>query len=326
MTAGMPTAVCVLRGEHTRCCRQRSFLIYFPDMNIVHAKKFIMLFAVLAAVFQCAPSSAAKRVFRVFIDPGHTRHTNSVGGILGPEYLVNFAVSRHLEDMLRADRRFAVVMSRGASNYHDIIPAFTASNRDMLYGMARMVITNDKRNAQLDDKDLAELYAVRQYAIKEGFDLLVSVHFDYVVDKRRQRDDVIKGFHVCVSPNNRRFNESMAAARTIRGALASRYRANTALTHNRQFITPDMRKKYDLDGLLRDGINIRSLIILGDAFEAAYFDKNKITPMGDIPSVLVECGFLHEKQFLEEAERKELAACIYRGIVSYAGYAPGVPQ
>ncbi|MEK6795658.1 MAG: N-acetylmuramoyl-L-alanine amidase [Spirochaetota bacterium] len=291
--------------------------------NTIRTRRVIIFFAAIAIVFQCAPSSSAKRLFRVFIDPGHTRHTNSVRGIIGEEYLVNYAVSRHLEELLRADGRFEVGISRGASNYLGIIPETVASNQVLLYGIARTTVTNDRRNAQMEDKDLAELYAVRYYAIQKKCDLLLSIHFDYVADKRHQREEIKNGFHLCVSPNNRRFDESMTAARTIRAALAARYRSNPTIEHNKQFITPDIRKHYDLKTLVRDGIALRSLIILGDAFENAYYERAKITPEVDVPSVLVECGFLHEKRFLEDKELRELANCLYRGLIAYAGLPAG---
>ncbi|MBI4979495.1 MAG: N-acetylmuramoyl-L-alanine amidase [Spirochaetes bacterium] len=279
----------------------------------------LRLFALLCCTvfINCAGVSADRKPKRIFIDPGHTKVTNSVSGIVGEEYIVNYRVCRYLKEMLDADKRFTADLNRDETDYIPGIKAFHRSNNTFLRGVVATVVPGEHRNTAMTAEQNAELYAVRHYAISNRYDLLVSVHFDYLLERYRSRQASTKGFHVTASPFNRRFDESLGAASNIAKALGVRYKPNRAIDHDTPFITPEHKKNYPLAAFLADGVVIRSLIILGDAFENSYVKKNRMTAVDDVPSVLIECGFLHEKQFCDDAELKELARMIYNGIVLF---------
>jgi N-acetylmuramoyl-L-alanine amidase len=276
------------------------------------------LFLGIALFFLCASSHAGKRVFRVFIDPGHTPRTDQTRGIIGEEQTVNYKVARLLESRLRGDRRFSVALSRDAVDYSENIRRTLRSHRTLLYGFAETVVPREIRTAQLGTDDLAELYAVRATAIDKRYDILLSIHFDYAFNPSARYEDVVKGFHVTASPFNRRFDESFSDALEFRNALAANYSPNTNIDFDWKYLAPATNLRYDFKKLSHEGLNVRSLIILGDVFEKTWYEREKMTPKADIPSVLVECGFLHEKKFLDQNELARLADCLYRALVVIA--------
>ena len=70
---------------------------------------------------------------------------------------------------------------------------------------------------------------------------------------------------------------------------------------------------YDRNGLLKEGIAIRGLIVLGDEFEYKY---NKNTFSKDVPSVMVEAGFIHDWKLGGNKALKEISTKIYEALTN----------
>ena len=78
-------------------------------------------------------------------------------------------------------------------------------------------------------------------------------------------------------------------------------------------ILPDnVWKFYNKEDLLNKGIALRGLVLLGDSFEYEY---NKQTFKKDIPSVMVESGFMHDWRLGSTKELSNISDKIYKALV-----------
>lgn len=138
----------------------------------------------------------------------------------------------------------------------------------------------------------------------------------YKVVYTRRNIPLRKGFHVIVSPFNRRFDESCAIAMAIRNRMALRYPVDTAISHSMRYMPDDVTNRYNLSTLRSNGISVRTLIVIGDRHDAAFYKrKKKEFPFNEVPSLLLECGFVHNKIFLHEEVLENIAHHIYQGLI-----------
>jgi N-acetylmuramoyl-L-alanine amidase len=278
------------------------------------------LLGISAFIFAASPSPEEKEesetsanVMRIFIDPGHTKYTSRARGIIGEEYVVNYKVAVYLQEYLSADERFYSELSRDSEVYYSKIKQVVKDNRDVLEGIGRTKIPIDKRGGTLSFNDRVDMYAVRYYALINEFDYLLSIHFDY--NWYKKNNDEKGGFHFVVSPYNRRFDESLAMVYCLKQSLAKEFPVSTFIEHNDNEIVPaSIRERYHMYNLIMNGISVRSLILLGDAFEYYYYEnEEKAFPYTEVPSAIVECGYVHEAKFTNAVELKKLALQMYRG-------------
>ncbi|MEI0479124.1 N-acetylmuramoyl-L-alanine amidase family protein [Brachyspira pulli] len=262
------------------------------------------------------PSSSEKfsdiienRKVRILIDPGHNAATKGALGYLGYEYYMNLRVARELAKILSEDERFEYFLSRDGAYYSRPIKEYMTNNYAELLGIYNTKVKGEERTGNLTRYQTLEMYAIRHYAIDNNFDLLLSIHFDYMpYIKRRAKTS---GFHVIVSPYNREFPASMQVAYKLSERMQEKYNISPVIGHDR--VLPNtVWKFYDKEELIKEGISLRGLIVIGDAFENAY---NKQEIKKDVPSVLIEAGFIHEWQFGSNKAVKELAYQMYEALV-----------
>ena len=262
------------------------------------------------------PSSSEKfsdiienRKVRILIDPGHNAATKGALGYLGYEYYMNLRVARELAKILSEDERFEYFLSRDGAYYSRPIKEYMTNNYAELLGIYNTKVKGEERTGNLTRYQTLEMYAIRHYAIDNNFDLLLSIHFDYMpYIKRRAKTS---GFHVIVSPYNREFPASMQVAYKLTERMQEKYNISPVIGHDR--VLPNtVWKFYDKEELIKEGISLRGLIVIGDAFENAY---NKQEIKKDVPSVLIEAGFIHEWQFGSNKAVKELAYQMYEALV-----------
>ena len=262
------------------------------------------------------PSSSEKfsdiienRKVRILIDPGHNAATKGALGYLGYEYYMNLRVARELAKILSEDERFEYFLSRDGAYYSRPIKEYMTNNYAELLGIYNTKVKGEERTGNLTRYQTLEMYAIRHYAIDNNFDLLLSIHFDYMpYIKRRAKTS---GFHVIVSPYNREFPASMQVAYKLSEHMQEKYNISPVIGHDR--VLPNtVWKFYDKEELIKEGISLRGLIVIGDAFENAY---NKQEIKKDVPSVLIEAGFIHEWQFGSNKAVKELAYQMYEALV-----------
>ena len=249
------------------------------------------------------------RKVRILIDPGHNAATKGALGYLGYEYYMNLRVARELAKILSEDERFEYFLSRDGAYYSRPIKEYMTNNYAELLGIYNTKVKGEERTGNLTRYQTLEMYAIRHYAIDNNFDLLLSIHFDYMpYIKRRAKTS---GFHVIVSPYNREFPASMQVAYKLSERMQEKYNISPVIGHDR--VLPNtVWKFYDKEELIKEGISLRGLIVIGDAFENAY---NKQEIKKDVPSVLIEAGFIHEWQFGSNKAVKELAYQMYEALV-----------
>ena len=262
------------------------------------------------------PSSSEKfsdiienRKVRILIDPGHNAATKGALGYLGYEYYMNLRVARELAKILSEDERFEYFLSRDGAYYSRPIKEYMTNNYAELLGIYNTKVKGEERTGNLTRYQTLEMYAIRHYAIDNNFDLLLSIHFDYMPYMKRRAKT--SGFHVIVSPYNREFPASMQVAYKLSERMQEKYNISPVIGHDR--VLPNtVWKFYDKEELIKEGISLRGLIVIGDAFENAY---NKQEIKKDVPSVLIEAGFIHEWQFGSNKAVKELAYQMYEALV-----------
>ena len=254
-------------------------------------------------------SGLENRKIRILIDPGHNAATKGALGLLGYEYYMTLRVARELGKILSEDDRFEYFLSRDGAYYSRPIKEYMTNNYEKLLGIYNTKVEDQYRTGKLTRYQTLELYAIRHYAIDNNFDLLLSLHFDYMpyIGKRRKTS----GFHIIVSPYNREFAASMQIAHKVSKRMQEEYNVSPVIGHDP--VLPDsVWKFYDKDELIKDAISLRGLIVIGDAFEHSY---NKEEMKKDVPSIMIESAFIHEAKFASTKAIKELANQIYKALV-----------
>lgn len=246
---------------------------------------------------------------RILIDPGHNAATKGSVGYLGYEYYMNLRVARELAKMLSEDERFEYFLSRDGAYYSRPVKEYMTNNYGELLGIYNTKVKGEERTGNLTRYQTLELYAIRHYAIDNNFDLLLSIHFDYMpyISRRAKTS----GFHIIVSPYNREFLASMQIAYKLSERMQEKYKISPIIGHD-TVLPNSIWRFYDKQELIDDAISLRGLIVIGDAFENAY---NKQEIKKDIPSVLIESAFIHEWQFGSNKAVKELANQMYKALI-----------
>ena len=247
---------------------------------------------------------------KILIDPGHNAATKGNVGWLGYEYYMTLRLAKQLTAILDEDDRFEYLLSRDGDYYSRPIKEYMTNNYEKLLGIYDTKVKhNNNRIENLTKYQTIELYAIRNYAIDNNYDLLLSLHFDYMPYTNRRAKT--EGFHVIVSPYNGEFNASMQIANKISEKMKENYKVSPTIAFDR-YIPETVWNFYDRNNLIREGISIRGLIVLGDEFEFEYNKKNFIK---DVPSVVVEAGFIHDWKLGGNKALRELSKKIYEALL-----------
>ena len=248
---------------------------------------------------------------KILIDPGHNAATKGNVGWLGYEYYMTLRLAKQLTAILDEDDRFEYLLSRDGDYYSRPIKEYMTNNYEKLLGIydTKVKHNNNNRIENLTKYQTIELYAIRNYAIYNNYDLLLSLHFDYMPYTNRRAKT--EGFHVIVSPYNGEFNASMQIANKISEKMKENYKVSPTIAFDR-YIPETVWNFYDRNNLIREGISIRGLIVLGDEFEFEYNKKNFIK---DVPSVVVEAGFIHDWKLGGNKALRELSKKIYEALL-----------
>lgn len=251
------------------------------------------------------------RKVRVLVDPGHNINTK---GAMGLEYKYTVKLALELANYLSNDKRFEYFLSRESDYYSTVIKNYTASNRERLSNIYNFNLKYQKRG-NLGEHNTMELYAIRGYAIENDFDVLVSIHFDNAPTKKLKAK--AEGFQVIVSPYNKQFPASIELATILAGNMKEKYKTSTIITFDEK-LPQNIWKYYNKKQLEKEGLSLRSLIIIGDAFESEYdklFYKKYST--NDLPSILFEAAFIHEKILEDDNTFKDIAQRLYNSLVEF---------
>lgn len=256
-----------------------------------------------------ASNKKENKKIRILIDPGHNAATKGAVGFLGYEYYMTLRLAKQLTAILDKDNRFEYTLSRTGAYYDKPIKEYITNNYQKLLGIYNTELEKTERTGNLTRYQTMEIYAIRHYAIDNNFDALISLHFDYMpYIKQREKTE---GFHIIVSPYNGEFQTSMKIANKISERMQESYKISPVIATDN--ILPDnVWKFYNKEDLLNKGIALRGLVLLGDSFEYEY---NKQTFKKDIPSVMVESGFMHDWRLGSTKELSNISDKIYKALV-----------
>ena len=246
---------------------------------------------------------------KILIDPGHNAATKGSQGFLGYEYYMTLRLAKQLTAILDKDDRFEYTLSRNGAYYDKPIKEYITNNYEKLLGIYNTELEETERTGNLTRYQTMELYAIRHYAIDNDFDALISLHFDYMpYIKQREKTE---GFHIIVSPYNGEFQTSMKIANKISERMQESYKISPVIATDN--ILPDnVWRFYNKEDLLNKGIALRGLVLLGDSFEYKY---NKQTFKKDIPSVMIESGFIHDWRLGNTKALSNISDKIYQALV-----------
>ena len=246
---------------------------------------------------------------KILIDPGHNAATKGSQGFLGYEYYMTLRLAKQLTAILDKDDRFEYTLSRNGAYYDRPIKEYITNNYEKLLGIYNTELEETERTGNLTRYQTMELYAIRHYAIDNDFDALISLHFDYMpYIKQREKTE---GFHIIVSPYNGEFQTSMKIANKISERMQESYKISPVIATDN--ILPDnVWRFYNKEDLLNKGIALRGLVLLGDSFEYKY---NKQTFKKDIPSVMIESGFIHDWRLGSTKALSNISDKIYQALV-----------
>jgi N-acetylmuramoyl-L-alanine amidase len=130
------------------------------------------------------------------------------------------------------------------------------------------------------------LYSIADYANQEKFDFMLNIHLNDC--SRRKLRKKYSGFCIFYSNNNKRSEESKKLAYSIYGEFKK---------HFNQSNNPEESKTV---------IERSNLILVGNG-------KLKL----EVPSVLVECGYIYELKFKNPKTLEAVADCISNGTMNY---------
>ena len=111
---------------------------------------------------------------KILIDPGHNAATKGSVGWLGYEYYMTLRLAKQLTGILDEDNRFEYFLSRDGDYYSSPIKEYMTNNYQKLLGIYETKIRKDSKLENLTRYQTIELYAIRNYAIDNNYDLLLK--------------------------------------------------------------------------------------------------------------------------------------------------------
>jgi N-acetylmuramoyl-L-alanine amidase len=221
----------------------------------------------------------------VMIVPGHDGRKSSGGtrGRAGKESEIVLRIASRLEKKLKADN-IRVFVTRDSDCYERPLVSTIRRNFNKLKYYIYESPEKQRFNQEVIDYRMI-LFGIAQHANENDFDLILNIHMDKT-DFETKRT---KGFSVIYSHKNSRAEESREIAGYIRDSMQKEFKPSNLYSKG-------------FDGLVeRDDI-----LLLG----------NRKIPV-KAASVLVECGYIDNLDFLKSKTLDKAARCIYEGIENY---------
>ncbi len=261
----------------------------------------------LLAKYEVALKSKNSEKVRIFIMPGHEPDFGGTEYKKIKERELNVILAEDLKDFLEQDPSFEVVVGRDDDRWHPDLEAYFAERMGDIKkwkdAQARTMrdLADDGEFELLDDpvphQKVSEEVALRLYGINKwigenDFDMAVHIHINDFGGRRKSRPGQFTGYTIYV-PEPQYSNSG--AAREIAESVGGRLSQMIAVSD----------AKREKEGIVED----QNLVVLGRYNTA------------DVPSILIEYGYIYEPQFQDEtvasAVLKEYAFQTYLGIKDF---------
>lgn len=235
----------------------------------------------LKRTYDSAPATQQK--LRIFIMPGHEPNFGGAEYRNIKEREMNVVVAEKLAEFLGEHGRYETVIGRDGKDWHPALGAYFKTDEDEirawkdshqevmddLVSEGSFLLSEDPVPHQAATKDVAlRLYGINKWIGENDFDLAIHIHFNDYGSRRRGNPGQYSGFVIYV-PDGQYSNAS--AAKTVAGFVRNRLSTFVAESD-----TPKER-----GGIVED----QELIALGSNNTA------------DVPSLLIEYGYIYESQF-----------------------------
>lgn len=270
----------------------------------------------------------SKTIIKVLIDPGHTKEMNYAKGAAGEEYLLNYKTAVKLKAILQQHSNIYSELSRGEEEYSKKVEETLARRSNEIRAIALadspLEATRSTNAKQLHNRMM--MYAVRQYAAENAFDVLLSIHFDsrwWKGGKTREEH----GYHLIISPYRHNFQSAYSLARSIHTSMSNTYSISKELERyfeiNSAHYT-NARVNVNSAAFLSNAVCVRSLLMIGDVYEDDYYKGRGFSLLTPV-SVLAECGYVYERRFAKDGEQQRLAERLAQGLTNwiYESYLKG---
>jgi len=243
-------------------------------------------------------------IIRILLVPGHDK--KSVGGqyLNLTEEKINLTLSKELMQLFKNDTEFDIVVTRDENGYSDFLNTYIDDNKlsiESFYKEKQEAIEqlverglfewpDGPHHASASSEMVLRLYGINKWANENDVDIILNLHFNDDPERRSHHDrGKYEGFAIYV-PNTQYDN-----------SIASKSLANK--------IFEKLHTYYPISNLPQEKSGIvesHKLIAIG-----SYNTLN-------IPSVVIEYGYLYEPQFdneiTREASIQHLALQTYLGV------------
>lgn len=244
---------------------------------------------------------------RIFIMPGHEPDFGGTEYRKIKERELNATLARYLQDFLERDQSFESVIGRDDDRWHpDLEAYFDERMKDIkkwkdeqasvMKGLAdggELELLDDPVPHQKVSEAVAlRLYGINKWIGEKGFDVAIHIHINDYGGRRSNKPGKFTGYTIYV-PEPQYSNST--AAREIAESVGGRLSQMIAVSD----------AKREKEGIVED----QNLVVLGR--------YNTL----DVPSILIEYGYIYEPQFqdnaVSDAVLKEYAYQTYLGIKDF---------
>ncbi|MBI5134544.1 MAG: N-acetylmuramoyl-L-alanine amidase [Candidatus Taylorbacteria bacterium] len=244
---------------------------------------------------------------RIFLMPGHEPDYGGAEYGSVKERDLNLALASYLRGFLEDDPRFEVVLGRGKDGWNPELAEYFVAKREEIQAWRNEQASMTERlveegelsfpKAGVSHQTVASDVALRLYGINKwlgesDFDFAIHIHINDYGSRKRNRPGELSGYAIYVPA--RQYSNS-SASRYVAQALKDRFGELLSVSN-----AP--REK---EGIVED----RELVAVGRYNTA------------EVPSMLVEYGYIYEPQFQDPAVRdavlREYAYQTYLGLKAF---------
>ncbi|HEY0908341.1 MAG TPA: N-acetylmuramoyl-L-alanine amidase [Candidatus Paceibacterota bacterium] len=237
-----------------------------------------------------ASTDSQAQKIRIFIMPGHEPDFGGTEYRKLKERDINIEIATELRDFLHKDGAYDVVLGRDASGWDPRLKEYLDKNvkeidawRADQARIMRQLVSEGEIEAKTDGvphssapKDVANrLFGINKWVSETYFDLVIHIHINDYGSRRFDRPGEFTGYSIYVP--DRQYSNA-AAARQVAESISSRLD---------DFVAQSDLKK-ESGGVVED----QELVAVGR--------YNTV----DVPSVLIEYGYIYEPQFQDADVRK----------------------
>ncbi|MBU1199416.1 MAG: N-acetylmuramoyl-L-alanine amidase [Nanoarchaeota archaeon] len=251
-------------------------------------------------------SNKDSKNLQILLNPGHNKAVFKQGygcymkGV-GYEYIINTKIAEKTQEFLH-EQGLNATLTRDEIDYLPSIETYLKHNKEDLLEKISEFRKNNTGNHRMPLEEAVIQLSILKWAESQPIDLIINIHINDTVEEYRGK---FSGFSVTTSPENGSFEKSKLLAHSIYDSLIMSFKPSNNKA-DLVLVKQNNIKKYI------PGFMMNDYLMLGHALHRT-----------QIPSVLIECGFIDEKYrednlaISDERVQNEYAHMISEGIILY---------